>query len=88
MSPLYELAKEGVDLKSVKWAGTVASSAPSSAKAVRLRSPLTVSRENDLDVAIRVPPASPDAAESVPKIKVAVGESLEAVVRALKCLAP
>jgi hypothetical protein len=28
--------------------------------------------------------ASPDAAESVPKIKVAVGESLEAVVRALR----
>jgi hypothetical protein len=28
--------------------------------------------------------ASPDAAESVPKIKVAVAESLEAVVRALR----
>jgi hypothetical protein len=35
-------------------------------------------------VTLPIGDASPDAAESVPKIKVAVGESLEAVVRALR----
>ncbi len=35
-------------------------------------------------VTLPIGDASPDAAESVPKIKVAVVESLEAVVRALR----